>query len=79
MQQMPLPYQMRSQFGEVSFLKLWKAMEERLAGDQPEHGVSQELEHFIVTSRLTQGLHLARLRAVGESLGQQFRALEVMT
>jgi hypothetical protein len=54
-----------------------------LAGGEAEHGVSQKLEHFVIaagapTAR-AQRLHLARLRAVGKRLLEQFPALEAVT
>jgi len=78
-QQMPLAHQMRAQLGQVPFLKLGEAMEQRLAGDQPEHGISQKLKHFIIATRLAQRFHLARLRAVSQRLREQCRALEAVT
>ena len=58
-------------------------MEQSRAGDEPEHGVSEELENFVVAARRTavpaQRLRLARLRAVGKRLIEQFAPLEVVT
>ncbi len=48
---MPLPHQMSAQLGKVAFLEFGEAMKQRLAGDQAEHGVSQELEHFVIATR----------------------------
>ena len=85
---MPLPDQMGAQLGKMPFLEFGEAMKQRLAGDQPEHGVSQKLEDFVVaTARAAarraasraQRLRLARLRAVGKRLLEQFAALELVT
>ena len=80
---MPLTDQVRTELGELPFLKFREAVEKRLACDQAEHGVAQELEHFVITGGRTiacaQRLHLASLRAVSEGLLQQFRALEAVT
>jgi hypothetical protein len=72
----------------LSFLKFGEAMEQRLTGNETEHGVSEELEHFVIANGRTtakraatraQRLYLARLRAVGKRLFEKFQALEAVT
>ena len=80
-QQMSLSYQMRTQLREVAFLESGEALVERLSRNQAEHGITQKFEQFVIAGagRRAQGLHLARLRAVGQGLLDQFAALEVVS
>ena len=87
-QQMPLSYKMSAKLRKLPFLEFRKAMEQRLTGDQAEHGISEKLEHLVIAVRRTaarrtaacaQRLHLARLRAVGQRLFEEFPALELVT
>ena len=84
---MPLPYEMCAQLGKVPFVESGEAMKERFAGHQPEDGVAQKFEQFVIAAArrgqcrigCARSLRLARLRAVGESLLKQFLTLEVVS
>jgi hypothetical protein len=72
----------------LPFLEFGEAVEQGLASDEPEHGISQKLEILVIATRRTgarrttgsaQRLQFARLRAVSKRLLEQFVALEAVT
>src|SRR5208282_3988030 len=76
-QQMPLPYQMSAQLGKVPFLEFGKAMKQRLGGDQPQHGVSEKLEIFVITARRSAARRTAARRTAARRTAARAQRLNL--
>src|SRR5262249_26123058 len=48
--QVPLSNEMRAQLRQLSFVKSGKAVKQSLATHEPQHGIAQKLEHFVVAT-----------------------------
>src|SRR5580704_4121278 len=72
--------QMRSQFGQLAFTKVGKAMKQFFGRNQPQNGVAQKLKLLVVSDpswRLSlQRFEFASLGAMSKSLLQQLRSRE---
>src|SRR5579863_2566596 len=79
--------QMRSQFGQLAFTKMGKAMKQFFGRNQPQNGVPQKFKLLVVSHSLrhlrwclsVQRFEFASLRAMSKSLLQQLGSRELIT
>src|SRR5581483_1343937 len=83
LRQVLFAYQVCAEFRQLPLGEVRETAEQFFAGDEPQNGITQEFELFIVINSGAASLlfefGLAGVRAVGESPSKQFRPVEAVT